>query len=60
LEGCLYAQDHQDDTSALLELVADTSQASLIEYLRILSTAEGSRVEDMSFYQEMSEMLETN
>lgn len=60
IDALVYAQDHQDDTSALLELVADTSQVSLIEYLRILLTAEGSRVEDMPFYQEMSEMLEAN
>src|SRR5262245_56447447 len=60
IDALVYAQDHQDDTSALLELVADTSRASLIEYLRTLSTAEGSRVKDMPFYQEMSEMLEAN
>jgi Fic family protein len=40
IDALVYAQDRQDDTGRLLDLVADASRDSLIEYLRILSTAE--------------------
>jgi Fic family protein len=40
IDALIYAQEHQDDTGRLLDLVADASRDSLIEYLRILSTAE--------------------
>ncbi len=60
IDALVYAQEHNDDASRLLELVADTSRISLIEYLRMLSTAEGYGVEDLPFYQEMLEMLLAN
>jgi len=40
LYDVVYAQERQGDTGRLLELVADASRDSLIERLRIISTAE--------------------
>lgn len=57
IDAIVYAQDLQDDVSKLLYLVIDASRESLIEYLRILSTAEESREKGAPFYRELSEML---
>lgn len=60
IDALVYAQEHHDDSSRLLELVADANRESLIEYLRILSTADESRGKGAPFYQEMLETLKTH
>jgi Fic family protein len=43
MDALVYAQERQGDTSRLWDLVADASRESMLEYLRILSTAEDSK-----------------
>jgi len=57
IDALVYAQENNDDASSLLELFADASRESLIEYLQMLSTAEESKGNEMPFYREMLETL---
>lgn len=59
IDALVYAQEHGDDASRLLELVVDASRESLIEYLRILSTAEESKEKAAPFYRELLETLKS-
>lgn len=60
IDALVYAQENNDDANRLLELVADASRESLIEYLRILSTAEESKEKGAPFYRELFETLNTH
>lgn len=53
IEALVYGQSHQDATEPLTRLVAEACRASLVEHLRILSTALESRGRGLPFYQEM-------
>lgn len=57
IDVLIFAQQHQDDISGLVSMVADASRESIIEYLRVLSTAEESKGKGLPFYQEMLAML---
>ena len=39
IEPLVYAQDNQNDTQKLLDLVVDSCERSLVDHLRIVSTA---------------------
>jgi Fic family protein len=49
--------DNNNDIGPLTTLVAEASRESLVETLRILSTAESSRGKGLPFYQEMLDYL---
>lgn len=53
IDSLVYAQTHNDDTSRVVGLVSDASRESMIETLRILSTAYESKGKGLPFYQEM-------
>lgn len=57
IDALVYAQTNQNDTSKLTSLVADASRESLVEYLRVLSTAAESKGKGLSFYEEMISYL---
>ena len=53
LEALVYAQSHNDDTNQLTTLVVEACCTSLIEYLRLLSTAGESRGRGLLFYHDI-------
>lgn len=57
IDALVHAQDNSDDTELLTTLVADACRESLIETLRILSTAESSQGKGLPFYQDMLDFL---
>jgi Fic family protein len=58
IDALVHAQQHDGDLEPLTALVADACRESLIEYLRVLSTAGGSRGKGLPFYQEMLAFLD--
>ncbi|HSK74438.1 MAG TPA: Fic family protein [Pyrinomonadaceae bacterium] len=57
IDALVYAQNKTDDTTDLINLVAEASRESMIDYLRILSTAGESKGKGLPFYDEMLEFL---
>lgn len=57
IEAIVYADQNNEDTGNLVDLIADASRESLVESLRILSTAYGSKGKGLPFYQELLVML---
>jgi Fic family protein len=56
IEALVYGQSHDDDSGPLTLLVCDAARASLVEYLRVLSTAGDSRGRGAEFYRALSEV----
>ncbi|HYE73261.1 MAG TPA: Fic family protein [Blastocatellia bacterium] len=57
IDALVYGQTNNNDTSKLTSLVADASRDSLVEYLRVLSTAAESKGKGLLFYEEMISYL---
>jgi Fic family protein len=57
IDSLVYAQNNRDDTDALIKIVAEASRESMIDYLRILSTADESKGKGLPFYNEMLAFL---
>ncbi|MBE9170558.1 Fic family protein [Pleurocapsales cyanobacterium LEGE 06147] len=57
INAIAYGQQNQDDTNRLLTLVLDAAKDSLVETLRLVSTATDSRGKGMPFYEEMITLL---
>ena len=60
IDSLVYAQNNAGDTDALIKIVAEASRESMIDYLRILSTAGDSKGKGLPFYDEMSAFLNRN
>lgn len=57
IESLVYAQDNQNDTQKLLDLVVDSCERSLIDHLRIVSTASSKGNKGKEFYKEVQSYL---
>lgn len=57
IDALLFAQGHQDQTQSFLEIVIDAVKESLIEYLRIVSTAPNVEGKGGPFYREITKCL---
>ena len=57
INAVVYGQQNQDDTNRLLTLVLDAAKDSLVETLRLVSTATDSRGKGMPFYEDMITLL---
>ncbi len=57
IESLVFAQDNQDNTQKLLELVLDCCEESLIDYLRVASTAASSQGKGADFYNKVQTFL---
>ncbi len=57
IESLIFAQENKDDTNQFLEIVIDAEKESLIDYLRIASTAPNSNGKGLPFYQEMQSII---
>lgn len=57
IDSLVYAQNNNDDMDELVKIVAEASRESMIDYLRILSTADESKGKDLPFYDEMLSFL---
>lgn len=57
IESLIFAQENKDDTSQFLEIVIDAEKESLIDYLRIASTAPNSNGKGLPFYEEMQAVI---
>ncbi|MBF0258721.1 MAG: Fic family protein [Desulfamplus sp.] len=59
IESLIFAQENKDDTSKFLEMVINAEKESLIDYLRIASTAPNKGEKGLPFYQEMQLIIST-
>jgi Fic family protein len=57
INAIAYGQSNQDDIGRFLTLVLDATKSSLIETLRLISTAADSRGKGLPFYEEMIAFL---
>ncbi len=57
IDSLAYAQANNDEIGGLINLVAEASRESIIEHLRILSTAYESKGKGLPFYREMLALL---
>lgn len=58
IDSLIHAQESDDDTAPFFEIVIDVVKESLIDYLRIVSTALGNEGKGLPFYQEMQRVIE--
>lgn len=57
IESLVYAQSNQNNVEKLYELVLDCAEESLVDYLRVASTADGSANNGVDFYIKMNNFL---
>lgn len=57
IESLVFDQDNQDNTLKLFELVLDCCEESLIDYLRVASTAVSSKGKGSEFYKNIKDFL---
>ena len=57
IESLVYAQDNEDQVDKLLIMVLDCCEESLVDYLRVASTALASKGKGEAFYTEVAEFL---
>lgn len=57
IQALFHGQKHGDDMTPFLSLVYDTIKDSLINYLRVISTASGSKGKGVVFYEEIQAVL---
>lgn len=57
IQSLVFAQDNQDDTCKLMELITDSCKESLVEYLQVISTAASSEDKGRAFYMEVQDYI---
>lgn len=57
IDSLVHAQESDDDTTQFFEIVIDAVKDSLIDYLRIVSTALDNKGKGTPFYQEMQTVI---
>ncbi len=58
IDSLVHAQDHSDDISRFLEIVAYIVKDSLVDYLSIVSTMSVDKNRELPFYSEMQAVIE--
>ena len=57
IDSLVHAQESDDDTTQFFEIVIDAVKNSLVDYLRIVSTALDNTGKGTPFYQEMQTVI---
>lgn len=57
IDSLVYAQEHKNDTSKLLDIILDATEETFEDYLRVVSTAASSKGKGSDFYSDVEKFL---